>query len=249
MSFGFSSAKVLVYLYGMSLVSKLGVPDEDLYLLLPDLSKSGVRSLIYQLEKKQFITTQKVDSQKLLHITSHGKVAIEARFPALPDRLKTWKGGWAVLIFLSSPASDPQFRYLRQLLVDNNVAQLTRGVYVYPSQFPRDVRQQFQHYRGAITVAEASSWQFGDERSLITELFSLSDVVQNLSGVSKEVSHLLAIYDKDKSAMQQRRDVVFLVFDRLMNILESDVGIHHAYFPQVEGSRELLKSCCELLLL
>lgn len=238
-----SSASLLTWLYGAYLTGNRPVALNEASLVVPDLSESGLRSLLSQLRKRKWVTLDTVGVDRYLAITSYGISEIVAHFPALSDQIDTWEGEWKLLVFLTSPSFDPQFRFLRHFLLQYHFGQLSRGVYLYPFQLPPEVVHQLSFYPGSVVVVATKEWQVGDERSTMGSLFSLTDLCNSLSGISKEVNELLAINTGKKELMSQNRDSFYVVFDRLLSILEFDLGIHRRYFPQVKTSKALL---CDL---
>jgi len=244
-----NTTKLLIFLYGVDLNAKGVAHYTHVHRLFPYLSASGRRSLVSYLKNKKYILVEDFDDTKQLFITSHGIEYIHNQFPALSSRYDDWDRTWSMLVFIEGPQSDPHFRYLRQLLLETYAGQLSRGVYLYPKQFHTRVSEQFQYYRGCISITTIKSWDFGDERSIIVPLFQLHDIKDSLSGVSKEVDFLLANFNDQKRTMLRREDELGLAFDRLCAMLAFDVGIHKAYFPQVERLKEILPRLCSLYLL
>lgn len=235
-----SSATLLTWLHSAYVADKRPVVWQELQLLFPGMTASGHRSLVFQLHKRKLLTVDQIDSDKLLTITSHGMNEITARFPALSSQMSSWQGEWSVLVFLNSISADPQFRFLRQFLLEHHCGQLSRGVYLFPGQLPAQIAQQLSFYPAAVTVLTVNSWQFGDERSVIGSIFSLTDLCNTLSGVSREISSLLPLRNYKKGLTFQNSSPFSVVIDRLLSILEFDLGIHKKYFPQVPSVNELL---------
>jgi DNA-binding transcriptional regulator PaaX len=244
-----NTTKLLIYVYGASLAGRKMVDYEYVHLLFSELSASGRRSLISSLKEKQFLFVGRHNGAKKLYITSHGQTYVEQEFPALSSGIATWDGTWAQLVFIQSPATDPQFRYLRQLLIDTNAGQLRRGVYISPGRFHKRVEEQFPYYKNAIIVTTIADWQFGDERSVIEPLFNLSDVRDSLSGVSGECDRLLVVLNNEKRSISSLEKDFCLVFDRLLAICSFDIGVHAYYFSQVPSVRNILTRLCSLQLL
>lgn len=235
-----TSAKILVWLWALQQTNSRAGSLEDFDWLVPTLTLSGRRSLVAQLKQKKYLSVDVVDQDKQLYLTTHGAAALTAHFPALSNRLGNWQGEWAMLVFQRSPKSDPQFRYLRQLLVEAHAGQLSRGVYLYPIEFPDKIKQQLAFYIDNVLVLTVSSWQMGDERSVIVPLFQLSDLIESLSGVSREVDSLLSGKIDKKRTIVQQREVFSAVYDRLLFTLQFDLGLHKRYFSQVPDAKDVL---------
>lgn len=242
---GLTSAKILVWLWGLQQIGSRAGSLEDLDWLVPSLTLSGRRSLLTQLKQKKYITIDSVDQTKELFLTTHGAAALTAHFPALSASLDNWQGEWAILVFQQSPKSDPQFRYLRQLLLEARAGQLSRGVYLYPKALPDQIEHQLSFYIGSVVVLSVAGWQLGDERSVIVPLFQLSDVISGLSGISREVDSLLSSRIDKKRTIIQQREVFHAVYDRLLSVLQFDLGLHKRYFSQVITVKELVLKLVE----
>lgn len=236
-----NTQKLLVWLYSPPNDSPPAADYEQLELILPNMTSGGRRSLIHFLIQKHLLRTQRTREKTTISLTSHGQDALEAQFPVFSPILQQWQGKWSMLIFLKGPKGDPHFRYLRQLLLDHQAFALTRGVYLYPGEFPSQIMNVCQEmYVGAVTMLKVGQWTFDDEQSAIAKHHVLSDVAEIYSGISNEINQLLEIKNEQKRLTKKSRLQIYSVFDRLFNILSQDPGFIHYYYPQLPTAVQLL---------
>lgn len=214
---------------------------QDVPWLLPELTAGGRRSLIAHLQNQHYLVVENVVGETTLRLTDHGQRSVEAEFPALSPVLQQWDGVWAMMAFLNAPTTDLRFRNLRKLLMEQGAGQLTRGVYLYPGEFPQallDVCGQL--YRGHIVITSVNGWQFGDERSIVNDIFLLSDALETYSGISREIKQLLDNKKINSELNHSQKQHLFTVFNRFATHLSTDLGIATYYFPQVSSPLNLL---------
>jgi DNA-binding transcriptional regulator PaaX len=213
----------------------------DFRLILPNLTPGGLRSVIHYLVSQDYIATQKLGLTTQLSLTSHGREALSRELRVFSSQLDNWNGNWCALVFLQAPKADPQFRYLRALLLEHHALGLRRGVYLFPGSFPSKITNVCQElYVGKIAIFQLSSWIFGDERSMVNQHLQLSDVANLYSGISKEIDGLLSKFDPQKGLTSALQRQIFSVFSRLFNILEQDSGLTQYYFSSSPRGTKLL---------
>jgi len=76
--------KLLLFLY-LSLVHSYQATYHTLFLLFPDLSASGVRSLLHLLKQKNLIASHAADHKTIFTLTSYGELVINRRWPFLAN--------------------------------------------------------------------------------------------------------------------------------------------------------------------
>ena len=222
--------------------------NEVMTLVSPTLSTSGARSLVYLLEKKGYISTQRLLGTTQLSLTTIGKRLLEADFPALDAEWDSWNGSFDCLVFLQPPAGDPQFRYLRKLLLEERALSLTRGVYISAKNFSPKVLQELRStYHRSVTLFTIGSWEISVENAVIMSGYSLIDVIESYSGISKEIDRLLSAKKLKKALRDSDKKQIALVYDRLHATLASDPGFSSYYFPHAPRGRLLLEKLTELL--
>lgn len=237
-----NTQKLLTWLYLPENEQRRLTTYEELELLLPEMTGGGRRSLVHYLTQKLLIRTERIGDQTRISLTPHGIDALIAQFPAFNETLQQWQGEWSVLIFRGGPKGDPHFRYLRQLLLDNHAFSLSRGVYLYPGEFPSQVINVCKEmYVGAVVIVSTHQWMFGDERRIIDQHYLLSDLSEVYSGISKEINQLLELKNNQKRLTKKARLQIYSVFSRLFNVLSTDPGFLHHYYPHVPTVLTLLK--------
>lgn len=244
-----TTKKILLWLYSFNPAENRLVPVEDLRLILPELKKSGYRSLLNLLKSQQYIFIESranssdvaKDQGNFVGLTSHGRNALKAQFPVLKTIDEPFDGQWNLITFLEAPSSDKQFRYLRQYLLNLHCGQLARGAYLYPGQLPVEITNTLNKlYVGKVLVTGLKKWDFGDERLIINNVFHLSDLKSGYSGISKEIYLMLRKSNGQKSIEDRDKSDIHLVFDRLVEFLANDLGLLQFYSPDVKSGLDLL---------
>ncbi len=227
---------------------RVGVKQESIGLVTPQLSNGGRRSLLYTLKQKGVINSEKVLGTTWLSLTSYGLQLLEAQFPALSSSWKVWQGEWDCLVFLKPPKLDQSFRYLRSLLLSAKAVSVTRGVYFLPSLFSEQVTKEcWGSYRDSVLIFSIAKWKLANLRRLVIEKYGLLDLIDSYSGVSKEIDKLLKEIDTEKGLTQSRKQEINLVYNRLRDLLIEDLGFTTYYFPQTISGRELLTRLNQVL--
>jgi DNA-binding transcriptional regulator PaaX len=236
-----TTKKILLWLHSAEESNERVASVEELRLLLPELKNSGFRSLLNLLKKQQLISQEDTTFKGGYRLTSYGKSSLEAEFPVFSNLMSQWSGGWTTIVFLNAPKSDKQFRYLRKFLINNHCGQLSRGVYLYPGQLATEIEKLLlRMYVGSVLVTGIGGWLFGDERSVVVETFNLSDIKNGYSGISKETYQLLKQKNKQKGSDGRDKQEIYLVFDRLVSLLSTDLGLFQHYFPDDKSGVQLL---------
>jgi DNA-binding transcriptional regulator PaaX len=236
-----NTKKLLTWLYSTAEQTAYVTDYSQLELILPDMTEGGRRSLVHYLSQKHLIRSERLGEKTSISLTSHGMDALTVQFPVFSPALQQWDGKWSALVFLNGPKGDLHFRYLRQLLLDQHAFCLTRGMYLYPGEFPSQITNVCKDmYVGAVMMIKIEEWRFGDERELINQHYMLSDLVEIFSGISSEINQLLRVKKEQKRLTKKSRSLIFSVFDRLFNVLSQDPGFIHHYYPDVPSVRDLL---------
>ena len=242
-----TTKKLLTWLYSPHVHAPLLVKTEDVAWLLPELSPAGLRSLLTHLVAQDLIFREEHQQEMCYRISQSGVTALSQAFPAFSPSWQYWQGGWSCLVFLSSPKSDPQFRYLRTVLIKEKARALSRGVFIYPGSFTSEVLDIcHQLYRSHVAIFGFSQWVMGDERSLAISLFALDDIKSIYSGISKEIKSLLTQIDDKKGLTHQQKSEVRGMFERLLPAIEQDPGFLQRYFPGEKTALDILASLQQL---
>lgn len=236
-----NTQKILLSLYTKQTEVKNRVKLENVKSLVADLSDGGFRSLIHVLKKQGSITTQRVLGITSVSITQHGTMLLEAEFPALLSKWEQWDGSWSCLVFMESPESDKQFRYLRKLLISQGALPISRGVYMSPGGFSEIVIKECQlSYSSNVLIFSVDKWKIAVESSFIIEKYGLLDLAETYSGLSNDVHRLLKTHDYKKGLMNGHKTTISLVYDRVIAILSEDPGFCTFYFNEVDSVKSTL---------
>ena len=214
-----------------------------LEMLLPDLTKSGVRSLLVYCQKMSWIKIENLQGKKRVYLTNYGKKELELQFPVFSSKVDQWRGEWELVMFLTPPKTDPQFRFLRNYLLARQGCVVSRGNYLMPSYMVGQlIEDVYQSYRKSVMIFSIKEWVFGDEKTFISDNYHLLDLIDSYSGVSNEIDELLEKKKEGSFANDQQKKVFLSVFSRLASIIQKDSGLLRYYFPDVKGGLCLLSS-------
>jgi DNA-binding transcriptional regulator PaaX len=214
---------------------------EQLRFLLPKLSTAGFKSLLFYLEKNDYLFKQELDKEVYYSLTNYGRDELERQFPALSIARRQWHGEWTVIIFLQAIKSDQNFRYLRTFLLKHACIALTRGVFLFPGQLNDLVLAELNNrYRQGVMVYQLGNRIIGEERIIIGQKISLADGLKIYSSISRELDELIEITAQIKSLRDQHKLTFYSIFDRFEAFLQEDSGLIQHYYPQVEGALSIL---------
>jgi len=221
---------------------------QTLEMLLPDLTKSGIRSLLTYCQNMSWIKIDVLDGKKRVYLTNYGKKELELQFPVFSLKVDQWQGEWELVMFLTPPKTDPQFRFLRNYLLARQGCAISRGNYLIPSYMAGQlVEDVYQSYRKSVMIFSIKKWVFGDEKTYLSDHYHLSDLADSYSGASNEINELLNKKNEGSFANDQQKKSFFSVFNRLVSTIQKDSGMLHYYFPEVKGGLNLLSSLKLLL--
>lgn len=212
----------------------------------PNLSKAGYQSLLFLLEKKGYLRIDKTRHPWYTSLSPQGRSALEVLFPALLERdvVKDWQ----LVIFLSAPRSDKNFRYLRKLLLLNQAIDLTRGVFLLSKPLPSLVFHELQQrYTNALVLFKVTEWIVGDDYKIIGRKISATDSFSIYSSISNQIDQLIRVAISEKRFIESQKNEVNLAFTRLVEFLAEVNPLLFVYLPQVESPLFLLKKLQNLL--
>lgn len=235
-----NSRKILLFLYP-SENEPVWFSFKELQSLVPNLSRAGLQSALFLLDKKELLRIDKTQVEPKYSLSSYGKSYLEDLFPALYESNEKWQGDWSLLIFLEAPRTDKNFRYLRSYLTQNKAIALARAVYLYPGLISERIKTDLvRSYKNSVLVLKVSEWIFGDDFKVIGQKAQLNDLFELYSSISKELDRLISIRSNEKSFSQQEKNSFFSALSRFLSILDIDPALLRLYFPQVESARQLL---------
>ncbi len=241
-----NSAKLLLLLHPGQ-AKPVSLPYQAVPLLLPELTPGGRRSLIHHLEAKGLLLKEKVLGQTRLSLSSQGRRELSRSFPALSQKWDTWTGSFEILVFLKPPKGDPQFRYLRKLLVAEWAMPINRGVYAAAGTFSERVLNECESlYAKSVLIFSVKEWKLGAERELLLPEYGISDVVEGYSGISREINELLEICKSNVRPLHQQILSFTMVFDRFWEIIADDAGFARFYYPQSPSAQIIINELQQL---
>jgi DNA-binding transcriptional regulator PaaX len=210
--------------------------------VLPDLTDAGFKSLLFLLEKKQLLRINKLENEFSYALSSYAESLLEEKFPALSSKNDTSSEKWSVILFLESPKTDKNFRYLRNFLTKNKAIALTRGVFLYPGSLAENIKKELaSSYRNAVAVMSLDQWLIGDEYTIIGQRAGLEDLFNLYSGISSQLDSLIIILNEKKDAKNQQKETLNSVFERFLEAISVDSSLLQRYFPQVEDAKGILE--------
>ncbi|HQM16050.1 MAG TPA: hypothetical protein PLM16_02485 [Candidatus Woesebacteria bacterium] len=238
-----SSKKLLLWLYPETAAQKRRVSIDQLDWVLAELTPAGRLSLVRHLVRQQLVFIDQVQGFVSLSLSSHGKLQLEADFPALTVSWSEWKGKWQLIVFTKAPSTDKNFRYLRTILLQTHCFPLNRGVYLYPGDLPTKLIELLhQIYREKVVVAECTNWRFGDDLIFIGQNPQVKGLSEVYSGISKEVEELLIKKSKINRLSDRQKMTLASIFDRFVTVLSDDIGLVSLYYPNSPNGKTILNS-------
>lgn len=243
-----STQKLLLTLYPQN-GHTTAFPYQLVEVILPELTPAGRRSLLHHLTKEGLIYKEIIADEITLTIAEQGKKALERQFPALKPISANWQGQWQLILFLSPPARDQNFRYLRSLVLSSHALPVIRGVYGFPKAIPEEIKTVLDdlYSKNVLIVTSEPQLGFGSLRQTIVEYFRLSDLISTYSGVSTEIKQLLSQFDQSKRLSNRQKDLLAMVLDRIAQNASDDPGIIEAYYPTSPNLGEVIGEYQRLL--
>ncbi len=211
--------------------------------VLTALGITSQRSLWHLLEKNNYVVQDAFSQEKSVAITATGLEQLKQAFPILSEQLTNWDKEWYAAVFLTAPASDANFRYLRTYLLAQYAASLSRGVYIFPSSMKQTIEFEIERsYHRSVTLTSFKPTDAALFEQQILALYSIKDIFYQYSGVSKSVGELLAKSGGKKVAINRQKKLVSSIVESLCSVGERDIGLVPDYFPQVPEYKQLLHS-------
>ncbi len=209
--------------------------------VVPKLTQAGLASALFLLDKKELLRIDKTGSEWRYSLSSHGVSHLKGLFPALSTAHEKKQPSWLLLVFLTAPKADKNFRYLRAYLSQNQAVTLTRAVYLLFRHLAEKVLPELERsYKNAVLVVELGDWVFGDDYKIIGQRSGLDDLFELYSSISKELDRLISIKSTGKIFTQQENLDFHSALNRFLNLLEQDTALLGVYFPEVVTASELL---------
>ncbi len=237
-----NAQKILLCLYSFSKNDQIILSASQLKLCVPDMTDGGYRSLLLFLQRKKYLVKENVGGSLYYSLGKLGREVLRAKFPALNETWQHWNGEWSAMAFIKAPKSDPQFRYLRQLLLGDHVLPLARGVYLAAGGFsPQVINICNTLYQDSLIIFSVGEWEFGLDRPIIVEYYDLASIASVYSSIGTSIDQLLNIFNNSKNRTDQQKLLITTTIDRLWSGLKEDPGFTTYYFPGLLDIASLLK--------
>ncbi len=208
-------------------------------LAVPTLSDSGWRSLLYGLAKHGYLDLLQNEDQRVGRVSSLGEQALKALFPALFSNQLALE--WNCVFCLKAPRQDPGFRYFRAKILQYGGIPLQRGSYLLPGTIPKPFLDECALlYPSSVMIGKVSEWILGNSAKVFKEAFMLQDISGVYSGVSTEISRLLAKNNVEIQLIQRENKQVSSLFNRLMSAMTQDPGFVAQLLPNTPLPRQLI---------
>jgi hypothetical protein len=235
-----STKKLLFLLLPEEENDRLWIAVQQLQCVVPQLSAAGFQSLLFLLEKREFIRVNRRSQPNTVSLTPYGLEALKQEFPAFSSKGRSFEQQ-RLLLFLEAPQSDRNFRFLRQLLLKHYAIPLTRAVFLYQGDLSEVVEKElFLRYKNSVVVVSADTWLVGDRYKIIGRKLRMDDFFSIYSGISNEIDRLISIKEMKKTFMDSEKEKFNLVYDRFLRLLVELHPLFFLYFPQVKSPEELL---------
>lgn len=219
-------------------------PYQFYYDLFSDLTEGGVRSSIYQLVEKRYLSRLSLNGQSFFRITDAGIGKLTLLYPTL--QLKSRKKGdmrGHLLILLKPTVHDPQFLKLRRLMNAELFTQVTRGVYYYPYSelSTRFLAEVFDHYSSAVALVKVSEFSLAFPDANKSQLSITNNLKNQISGVSREAGDLISAVSVKKTSNYR----VKTMCERFFELLGEWVKNENMPFFEEKKNRELFFQAVE----
>ena len=236
-----STQKLLLLLYSQDLNRSPRLKLTELEWLLPEVGPAGRRSLVYLLVKRGWLSLFGGYSHGWLSLTRPGQQALEAQFPALNSFWGEWTGEWDQVVFLAPPASDKQFRYLRELLLKQRTLPVARGVYLWPSGFLPELPELFlKLYPRSVLVFNSIRVIVGDLKPIVFDYYRLEELFQHYSSISRSIDSLISTFKTKKRLITKERIRVLNLLEKILFCLQFDLGLAQFYLPDMPSPNRLV---------
>lgn len=242
----YSVKKILLFVFLKKKIENEASKKEQLYILVPELSSSGKRSLISYLKKNQYLLEYQINNTKFLSLSKKAYREISVEMPFI---LRTeWQGEWMMMIFNKAPLFDKNFRNLHKQLIKIQARLLQRSVYLYPAPLPDlfldNLRNDYQNNLFLFTIQQVDE-SFNE--NFYFDQKEIQDLLNIYSGISKELNDLLASIKLQNRGINSIKKVLVSCYERLTEYALKENGVIKYYFPTVQSSEELFKKWFECL--
>lgn len=219
-----NTRKLLLFLYSPNGTGEY-LKVSSLPFLFPNLTQHGRVSLTQLLTTRGWLVKD-TDSQgeQRIQLSILGKAIVESEFPFLSiGEARDAQATWKIVIFLDSIERDPEFRNLRRTLLQRGWIQIARGVYGFRGEIQMELKNTLQKIYGqSISVFTIGKWLFGKDPAVLSGRNHSNSIIQQYSGISKELMELLNIFEVEKRLNNKRKAQLTGLTDRLYEFLALD---------------------------
>lgn len=237
-----NTQKLLLSLYRPT--ESLVMDKRYLELIVPELSPSGLRSLLHQLQQQSLLSVFQGGASPQWSLTKQGHQVVEGLFPAFLPK----SDGWSVLVFLTAPKTDPAFRYLRRYLLEEGWLSLSRGNYLWQGAVSEEVRREcLLSYPSSVLIFEVKEWTLGDFNNFILRQNNITELIKNYSGISREIATLTGRGVSLDTMNDQQKNQLSSLFNRLYENIRVDYGFTGPWLTNISRPLFILRDFQSLI--
>jgi len=225
----YNSKALLLLLYSPDPMQPVLISETQLHAFLAKLTKTGLKSILFGLCRQQYVIKHSVSNQIVYSSTSMGREQCQALFPSLNRQ----SSQVSLLIFKQAPTSDKGFHYLRRACIKAKAVLLVRGVYLFPAGIPNLLKMELTKlYSRAVVILQVTNIESGFDWQTINESLQLWDVTSVYSGISKELSALLAKTNKQNIWVDKQKQQLSALLYQFIDVLAQDTGLVRLTLPE-----------------
>ena len=231
-----NSKKILTWLY--SDTEKIAfLKRKNVNLIVDNLSKEGLRSLLYHLTRQGLIEEQLLGGEIGYYITRRGKRVIEEEMRVLSPKWGQWDGSWLLITIIESSREGQDIQKLRRVLRESGALAFNRGMYLWPGCFGDELRNEvLSDYVEFVWVWEIKDLPDENTNKKITEKMAIKACIENYSAVSSEIDNLLDKNQPKKRLTESAIVQKFRIYDRLFFVGVEDGGLVSFFLKKLQKS-------------
>lgn len=227
----YNSTAILLLLFSSDPMVPVVMTESQIHLFLSNLTKSGLRSLLFGLCQQELIIKHSTSTEQLYSLSDMGRESCVAKFPSL--NMQTMN--LSLLIFKQAPPSDKGFHYLRTKCLQAKAIQLSRGNYLFSTGLPESLKVEIRKlYKDATIIFKVEAIESGFDWSTLNDSLQLWDLVSIYSGISKELTQLLTNFKEEKILTDGFKKKISELLNRFIEALSMDAGLDREGIPDRE---------------
>lgn len=243
-----NSRKIALLLAIQQLEAGLVVGYDHLARVCSDITPGGLRSLVALGEKNGYWQSRVIDNQAFLQLSTRGKESILEQYPALSQQSETWTDTVSMIVFLNASPKDKNFTYLRKKITSDGWQQLERGSYIYPGPIRAQLAKLCQQeYAQNVVLGAFSAHDQLQLRNILLEKYSLIELSEAYSGISRQLGRLIKLGHVKKRLTQADIESFFSLFNQFSLLLADDIGLVSNFFPRVPAATGLASDFAKVL--